>query len=528
MTRPKWLRTGGTVCSIILCMLASGCDGGASSRRASGLVGPTVAKTASCAAGDHAEPALQGQIPAVVRANGFNGYNCNLAQVGQVVSAAGVGLATFKDDHGHFCAYFSVGLGPNGSTEAVDITDPANPVVTATLTTPAMAQPRETLRVNARRQLLAAFKDSKSDFDIYDLSQDCRTPRLLASLQMEPGVNGGLAEAKAVIGHDANFSVDGLTYYDGEGQSRTYTAIDVSDPTRPKVISQIDLSAAPLAHAGFNGFGHGLSLSDDGNRAYVVSIGLPTAAQLASPDFQPSDGIYVLDTSEIQARKPAPRAKVISALAFRNGSAAQHTLAIKIGGKPYVIFVDEVGGGGIPGMASGGTVQEACNAGLTPFSMGHIIDISDETKPKLVAELALETHDLANCSKVAPDTVGEGLFVYGSHICSVDNRENATALACGYWESGIRVFDIRHPARPKEIAYFNPAPAPGADVKLPLGLGPQKPTVANSCGAPAGFDFDRKLLISQCMRSGLLVLRFENGAWPFPESTPADRTVGYN
>jgi hypothetical protein len=519
---------GCLVYGLMMCLSLSGCDKNTSSKTASESATKFVAKVTSCAAGDRAEPALQGQIPAAVRANGFNGYNCNLALEGQVVSAAGVGLATFKDDHGHFCAYFSAGLGPNGSTDAVDITNPANPVVSATLTTPAMAQPRETLRVNARRQLLAAFKDSKSDFDIYDLSEDCRTPKLLASLQMEPGVNGGLPDAKAVVGHDANFSVDGLTYYDGEGQSRTYTAIDVSDPTKPKVVSQVDLSAAPLARPGFNGFSHGLSLSDDGNRAYVVSIGLPTAAQLASPDFQPSDGIYVLDTSEVQARKLNAQMKVISSLAFRNGSAAQHTLAIKIAGKPYAIFVDEVGGGGIPGMASGGTVQQACDAGLTPFPMGHIIDVSDETKPKLVAELGLETHDVANCSKVAPDTVGEGLFVYGSHICSVDNRENATALACGYWESGIRVFDIRDPTKPKEIAYFNPAPAAGVDTKLPAGLGPQKPTVANSCGAPAGFDFDRKLLISQCMRSGLMVLKFENGVWPFPETTPADRTVGYN
>jgi len=40
-------------------------------------------------------------------------------------------------------------------------------------------------------------------------------------------------------------------------------------------------------------------------------------------------------------------------------------------------------------------------------------------------------------------------------------------LVCGYFNSGIRVFDIREPWRPKEIAYYNPAgtttPSYGSD-----------------------------------------------------------------
>src|SRR6266853_429269 len=89
-------------------------------------------------------------------------------------------------------------------------------------------------------------------------------------------------------------------------------------------------------------------------------------------------------------------------------------------------------------------------AGLPPFPMARIIDISDETNPKIVSRLMLEVHDPANCAKVLPDLVGLSVFTYGSHYCSVDNRHHASTLACGYFNSGIRVFDIRHPRHTQE------------------------------------------------------------------------------
>ncbi|HEX6793200.1 MAG TPA: hypothetical protein VF304_05050, partial [Casimicrobiaceae bacterium] len=42
----------------------------------------TVPK-ATCGPGDHPETALQGQVPAALRAAGFKGFNCNLELVGQ-------------------------------------------------------------------------------------------------------------------------------------------------------------------------------------------------------------------------------------------------------------------------------------------------------------------------------------------------------------------------------------------------------------------------------------------------------------
>ena len=56
--------------------------------------------------------------------------------------------------------------------------------------------------------------------------------------------------------------------------------MDISNPSRP----------VPIWFGNYDS--HGLSISDDGNRAYVAGIG---------------SGLIILDTSEIQARVPNPR-----------------------------------------------------------------------------------------------------------------------------------------------------------------------------------------------------------------------------
>jgi len=213
---------------------------------------------------------------------------------------------------------------------------------------------------------------------------------------------------------------------------------------------------------------HGLSISDDGNRGYVTSLGgtafsgTPTTA-LTDPSFPPNNGLQIYDTSEIQERKASPKVKLIGSLMWKDGSAAQHTIPIKIKGKPYVVFVDELG----PGGEASSPYLRTCALGVIPFSLARIIDVSDEKNPRVISKLMHEVHDPANCDKVLPDIPVGGGFVYGSHYCSVDNRHKATTLACGYFNSGIRVFDIRDPVRPREIAYYNPAgvttPTPGSN-----------------------------------------------------------------
>ena len=513
----------------------------AADKPSSGPVPLTVAK-ATCGPNDHPETALQGQVPAALRASGFHGFNCNLELIAQsrgdganwqtteYRDAIGNGANQGKGNGrkgGTVCAYHgsqSPSLSPATRNPAtlgvpvIDITEPSSPVRMGYLQTTSMLDPWESLKVNEKRQLLAADNGQNGgggpQVDIYDLSDDCRFPQLLATVAVGKA-DGTTGVPGTVVGHEGSWAPDGLTYYGGDLRTNggQYYAVDTTDPTAPKLITRWTPGFANV---------HGLSISDDGKRGYFVSLGGlgATPAQALDPATPATNGLMIYDISEIQARVPNPQVKLISKLFWKDGSVAQHTIPVKIQGKPYIVFVDEGGSGGITSAAQ---LQAACAAGFPPFPMARIIDISDETNPRIVSRLGLETHDPKNCNAVVPDLTGLSIFTYGSHYCSVDNKQKATTLACGYFNSGIRVFDIRDPASPKEIAYYNPAgtttASPGSNHTL---AGNWRPGGPDWCSAQVHLNADNGTVWSTCQDNGVLMLKFTNGAWPFPQSkTPA-------
>jgi hypothetical protein len=503
--------------SIAIAALCAGALGACSDGGGSDNEAPTFnVSKASCGSSDKPETALQGQVPAALRASGFTGFNCNLQLVGQSRGdGANWQTTQFVDKAGHKCAYHGTGMATQNRTQrgvrALDITNAATPTHTTSLTTPAMLDPWESLKVNERRQLLAADNGQNGgggpEVDIYDISGDCRNPQLLASVAVGKA-DGTTGVVKPVVGHEGSWAPDGLTYYGGDLSNSQYYAVDMTNTTSPKLLTTwaTGITGATV---------HGMSVSDDGNRGYFVSLGgLAGTFSATSPA---TNGLIIADLTDVQQRKANPQIRTVSTLLWKDGSVAQHTIAVKIAGKPYVIFVDEAGSAGLSNPT---TAQQACDAGLTPFPLARIIDISTETAPKIVSRLALEIHDPANCSKVIPDIAGLNIFTYGSHYCSVDNRQNATTLACGYFNSGIRIFDIRNPERPKEIAYYNPAgtttASPGSNH---VQFAQWKAGGPDWCSAQVHLDAASGTVWTTCQDNGVLMLRFTNGVWPFAETT---------
>jgi hypothetical protein len=384
---------------------------------------------AQCRKSDRPETGLQGQTTVEERTSGASetAYTCNTELVGQYEGeGTSYQMASFGD-----CAYYMTANRAEQShrgTVVVDVTDSTRPQLSEYLdTNAAMVYPHESLKVHEKRKLLAGVQGTGTGFAIYDLAADCRHPVLK-----------GILELAGSSGHSGNFTPDGLTYYAAQtnrGINGIMPIIDVSDPANPK----------HLLNWQFPGDGrpHDLSFSEDSMRAYSSQPGQPQNVTFPGPN-----GLVVLDVSDIQLRRQNPQIRIIGATFWNDGAQAQMSQRIKIKGKPYLIFTDELGSGGGLGKTF------ACANGLPPFGYGRIVDISDETNPRIVSKLSLEVSEYANCAKTLPDPTSN--FGYTSHYCTVDDEQDATMVACSYFEAGLRVFDIRDPSKPREIAYYKP------------------------------------------------------------------------
>jgi hypothetical protein len=469
---------------------------------------------AACQPNDRTETGLQGQVPVADRADGraARGYNCNIALIGSYVepgritiahddSAAWATLDTYQD-----CAYYgdsSVGLTASagapdprlvkGGVVVLDVSDPAHPRQTDYLTTPAMQAPWEALRVNARRGLLVADRNASHAFDVYDVASDCRHPKLLSSTEMPNA-----------IGHEGYFAPDGRTFYMTDGGTGALGAIDLSDPRHPKQLGY-------WKFAGADGF-HGGSVSDDGMTAYQCEYTRPGS-------------VRILDVSAIQNRTSFAEPRTVAHAFVANDSTCQATYPVTYGGRPYLIQYGELSAVRCPD--SYNDFLQGLGGDISNFNAPAIIDMADPAHPQVVGEMRTEVDEPQNCPLIqgdisprsvgfAPGAGGGGaLFGYDTHHCSPDRLHDPTILACGAFLSGLRVWDIRDPRRPRELAYDNMGTVSQADQTIDDAI--SRPVVRT----------DEGLVYWTTEFSGFHVGEFENGTWPFPGRQCGDRADYY-
>jgi hypothetical protein len=469
--------------------------------------GKTPAQTlavpsAKCGPGSSPETGIQGQVPLADRVSGRSrqGYSCNLELVSQY---QGQGASWVDPAYGH-CVYLAEAVLGNVSAvhrgvSVLNVSNPQFPVHSTDLTSPGMlGGPWESLKVNQKRALLAGVSAGPLSagpgiFDVYSLGSDCALPVLQNTF-----LSSGLALPVTVLGHEGGWAPDGFTYWSSGIAFGALAAIDVTNPKKPAVV-----------YSGFLGVStqtHGFSISTDGNRMYIGTI-FPA-------------GVLILDISDIQSRQPVPQIRQIASVTWTDGFFTQHTIPITYAGHPYLIAVDEAGSGG-----------------------ARFIDIANETNPTVISQIKLAINMPNAAQTRANDLHGNGAFGYEAHYCSVDQAANPTALACGWFQSGVRVFDIRNPLKVKEIAYFNPPAQSPAPLVTPLpssehanGVFGRVPPIlteldaqnlpnlldvagltgpnmtADWCSSPP--EFVGNQLWVTCQDNGFLVLKFTNNAYP--------------
>jgi hypothetical protein len=334
-----------------------------------------------------------------------------------------------------------------------------------------MQSPHESLLVNGKRGLLAAVMGNPTTapgfMDIYDLNADCRHPQLLTSAPV------------GVLGHEAGWSPDGNTFYATSLFTGTVTAVDVTNPRAP----------APLWIANYPS--HGMSISADGNRGYLASF---------------ERGLQIVDTSEIQARKPFPAVREVAVLDWPTRSVPQNAMPVFFGGKPHVLEIDE--------FSSHADGSYATEGNGVRVGAARLIDISDERAPKVISDMRLEVHQPEHRQEIAGDP-GATSFVqgYAGHYCNVPTQDDPKIVACSFILSGLRVFDISDRFHPKEVAYFVAPPA----------ASPVRGERTNYAMSRPTFDVKRGVIWYSDGNSGLYGVRLTNGAWPGSGGPAASR-----
>jgi hypothetical protein len=417
------------------------------------------ASPALCARSDVREPGIQGEVPAGATPN----YNCGLTLVGRLpVSGNVAGTGT--------CAYVRA-RGPGFTQDdttisVIDVRNPARPVVVGDPIP--VHNTTETLRVVVTGER-AVMVSGSSVFDV----SDCLHPKRLGEIKWPDTTLPGIARKN--FPHDIRVNRAGTRVYASFG----VWELDISDLRNPNAWRLVDHRcelaaqlAGPWQEVHRQSVTAGRSLCADAMRPAPMganySLGSsPLQASLLwpqmshSPDVNGDDTLlFVGDqsggTTALWAPEPRVRIIDVTRTPFRvvgEVPGPGHGLDwFRVGGREYVLHSNEGGSKGIGGQTETG---DTCRPHPRPKSLGWGFEaiISDVTAPaeaRNVSMVTLAINEPEFC-QVRKASGRDPWLAY--HL--IDNPMNARFAAFNFGDAGLRIFDIRDPLHPVEVAYFN-------------------------------------------------------------------------
>lgn len=410
---------------------------------------------------DHLEPGLQGQTLPQDSPGSIlpRPYSKGVRVVGHdPIRGRDSNIQLAWVDH---CAYVSSAGGPIAvdvlpmkadpeltGIAVIDVSDPAHPRTVTLLRDRASNYALEAMHAITApdgRKILAAgtYGTGKHGpdptkpawLDIYDVS-DCANPKLTAEIELPENV------------HAITISPNGRRIYG------TLTSIfeggihvvDVADMAKPQYLGKLGVTKPDGATVPFAP--HEVSISPDERRIYAAAndskVGdfnqdvpfLPPSRASMGPN---GGGVYVLDNSDIVEGRPDPKLRLVGSAPHAGWHAAARA---NIGGVPHLVAAAELG--------------------QCPGTWPKIVNIADERKPVIVGEFKLAMNRVENCPKLSDEEtkrlgfIGTPPGTAAMHFNDVDSASDTKLGLFNFSWAGLRIADLRNPAKPVEVGYFKP------------------------------------------------------------------------
>ncbi|WP_310533227.1 hypothetical protein [Novosphingobium sp.] len=414
---------------------------------------------ATCAKGDLPEPGVQGEVPAGQKPT----WNCGIRQIAALPltgSVAGTGTCVYVRTRG------AGGTPDESRISVIDTSNPARPRVVGE--TIPVHNGSESLRlvVTGERAVMV------SGSTVIDI-RDCLKPRVLGEIKWPDTTVPGVSRKN--LPHDIRLNRAGTRVYSSFG----VWEVDISDLAAPATWKIIDRRCeiaeqvpGPWQEVHRQANKAKRSLCDDATRpaprgANYAMGGSPLQSSMLWPqfshslDFNADDSrMYVGDqaggTSALWAPEPKVRIVDLKAQPIRvigEAPGPGHGLDwFRSGGREYVIHSNEGGTSGIMGQPERG---DTCRPFPRPTALGWgfeaiITDVTDPAAARNVSMAQIAINQPEHCA--ARKASGRDPWL-AYHL--IDNPMQARFAAINFGEAGLRIYDIRDPARPTEVAYFN-------------------------------------------------------------------------
>ncbi|MEZ5743215.1 MAG: hypothetical protein R3D89_05655 [Sphingomonadaceae bacterium] len=417
------------------------------------------ASPAICAQGDVPEPGIQGEVPKEATAN----YNCGVRLIGQLPITGKVqGVGT--------CAY----IRPNGSNQVmvIDVANPAKPEWVSSFQVRGVSETMRTMVAKDRAILVTG--DS-----VYDI-RDCLKPVHLGNVDWPPLLIGATAAAGSDEGygqlpHDLRINHDATKIYASPGLWEADIS-NLADSKSWKVTDyRCDLSPqipGPWQELHKQGLAAGFNLCEDaasprgaahrigGSR---IQSGLMWPSITHSLDVNPAGTRLYIGNQRVEGPRNLggpPKVRVVDLTSrplriLSEADGSGHGLDwFRAGGREYLVHSNEWGSSqeqvyGTPG--------DTCRKHPRPSALGwgfeaFVTDVTAD-KARNVSMLTIAINEPEFCE--ARKASGRDPTI-AYHL--VDNPLDAKFAAVNFGDAGLRIFDIRKPEAPAEVAYFNHGP----------------------------------------------------------------------